>query len=204
MVFWLGFGDLFISLIGPLITVFPIVWETRVLSQLKLYQRLKKCYLMPPCLIFSIINYWSRVNGATQVSKTLLSILADLNSAVVWIVSIFPLIYSCSSTLWCSSYWKESLRVALYYSQPTICLLKSQRILSLSYSRTNSGLCIYYLSVWSSSCLLHNSQWVTIPTHSCLLLYFFYAKLLHSFIMWVTLIISALHSVDLNYWWCCS
>ena len=32
-----------------------------------------------------------------QVSRTLLSILADLNNGVIWIVSILPLIYNSSS-----------------------------------------------------------------------------------------------------------
>ena len=35
--------------------------ETEVQSQVELYQRLKKCYLMPPCLTLSIIRYGSRV-----------------------------------------------------------------------------------------------------------------------------------------------
>ena len=35
--------------------------ETRVKSQVESYQRLKKWYLMPPCLILRIIRYGSRV-----------------------------------------------------------------------------------------------------------------------------------------------
>ena len=38
-----------------------MVRETCVRSQVESYQRLKKCYLMPPCLTFSIIRYESRV-----------------------------------------------------------------------------------------------------------------------------------------------
>ena len=37
--------------------------------------------------------------------------------------------------------------------------------------RTDSRLCIHYLSVWSD--LLHNSQWITFLTQSCLPSYFF-------------------------------
>ena len=39
----------------------PIVRETWVRSQVESYQRLKKWYLMPPCLTLSIIRYGSRV-----------------------------------------------------------------------------------------------------------------------------------------------
>ena len=39
----------------------PIVLETWVRSQVESYQRLKKWYLMPPCLTLSIIRYGSRV-----------------------------------------------------------------------------------------------------------------------------------------------
>ena len=34
----------------------PVAWETWVHSQVELYQRLKKWYLMPPCLALSIIR----------------------------------------------------------------------------------------------------------------------------------------------------
>ena len=39
----------------------PIALETWVQSQVESYQRLKKWYLMPPCLTLSIIRYGSRV-----------------------------------------------------------------------------------------------------------------------------------------------
>ena len=32
----------------------------------------------------------------------------------------------------------------------------------VSFSRTDSGLCIYYLFVWSNFNSLHNSQWITL------------------------------------------
>ena len=53
------------------------------------------------------------------------------------------------------------------------CILKSQRILCVLFSRTDSGLFKYYLMVWSNFDLLHNYQWITFPTQSCLVLYFF-------------------------------
>ena len=39
---------------------------TRVQSQIESYQRLKKWYLMPPYLTFSIIRYKLRVSGEIQ------------------------------------------------------------------------------------------------------------------------------------------
>ena len=39
----------------------PMARETGVQSQVESYQRLKKWYLMPPCLALSIIRYGSRV-----------------------------------------------------------------------------------------------------------------------------------------------
>ena len=38
-----------------------MVWETGVQSQVESYQRLKKWYLVPPCLTHSIIRWGSRV-----------------------------------------------------------------------------------------------------------------------------------------------
>ena len=42
--------------INPWVECLPMVWKTRVQSQVKSYQRLKKWYLMPPCLTLSIIK----------------------------------------------------------------------------------------------------------------------------------------------------
>ena len=40
--------------------------ETGVQSQVESYQRLKKWFLMPPCLTFSIIRYRSRVKWSNS------------------------------------------------------------------------------------------------------------------------------------------
>ena len=63
--------------------------ETGFQSQVKLNQRLKKCYLMLPCLTLGIIRKGSRVKWN------------NLGNGV-----------AISPTPRCSSYWKESLRVA--------------------------------------------------------------------------------------------
>ena len=41
----------------------------------------------------------------------------------------------------------------------------------MSFSRTDAGLCMYHLFVWSNSNLLHISQWITLPTQFCVVLY---------------------------------
>ena len=65
----------------------------------------------------------------------------------------------------------------------SVCMSKSQRSLCVSFSRTDFGLCIYHLFVWSNLNFLHNSQWFSLPTQSYLFLYSFCAELLHSLIM---------------------
>ena len=70
------------------------------------------------------------------------------------------------------------------------CLLNSKfkRIVCITFSWTDSGLCIYHLVEWSNLNLLLNSQWITIPTHSCLVKYFFCLSLHHSLITWWTVL----------------
>ena len=83
----------------------------------------------------------------------------------------------------------------------SVCMLKSHRSLCKSFSRTGAGLCIYYLFVWSNWNFLHISQWITLPTQSCLALYSFCANLLHSLIMWLIVSSLSLHSLHLLF--CC-
>ena len=50
---------------------------------------------------------------------------------------------------------------------------KSQIILCVSFSRTDSGFCIFQLFLWSTLNFFHYSQWITFPTKSYLVLYSF-------------------------------
>ena len=52
----------------------------------------------------------------------------------------------------------------------SVYISKSHRSLCVSFSRTAAGLCIYHLFVWSNFNFLHISQWITLPTQSCLVL----------------------------------
>ena len=81
----------------------------------------------------------------------------------------------------------------------SVWMAKSQRSFCVSYSRTEAGLCIYHLFVWSNWNFLHNSQWITLLTQSCLLLYFFRVNLLYSFIMWLVVSSLSPHSLDLQF-----
>ena len=51
------------------------------------------------------------------------------------------------------------------------CMSKPLRSLCVSFSWTDSGLCICHLFVWSNFNFLHNSQWIHLPTQSYLVLY---------------------------------
>ena len=78
---------------------------------------------------------------------------------------------------------------------------KAHRSLCVLFSRTGSGLCIYHLLAWSNWNFLHISQWITLPTPSCLALYSFYANLLHSLIMWLMVSSLSPHSLRLLFSW---
>ena len=71
-----------------------------------------------------------------------------------------------------------------------VCIPKFQRILFVSFSKTDFWLCKYHLFVWSNLNFLHNYQWVILPTQSCLDLYSLWINLLHSLFMW--LVVSAI------------
>ena len=80
--------------IGMMVRVFASGEETRVQSEVESYQRLKKWYLMPPCLTLSIIRYGSRVEWINPGN------------------GLAP-----SSIPWCSSYRKGNLRVTFDYGR---------------------------------------------------------------------------------------
>ena len=83
----------------------------------------------------------------------------------------------------------------------SVCISKFQRTLWFSFSRTDSGLYIYHFFVWSNFSFLHNSQCITFPAQSCLLLHSFCANLLQSFKTW--LIVSCLSPHNQHLLFCC-
>ena len=86
--------ELFPTPVAYWVVCLPMVRETGVQSQVESYRRLKKWYLILPCLTLSIIRYVSRVKWSNPRR------------------GVAP-----SLTSRCSSYWKGSLRVALDYSR---------------------------------------------------------------------------------------
>ena len=195
-----------------------------------------------------MIFHWSLNDSKSpQVSKTILSILADLNNAVVCMVLASSPISSSSSpltkpletdpsalilagisvTFIFRSFLSFSARskvlsllsFSLIFTQQahflkiitksdflvgikwSVCISESQRSLNVSFSRTDSGLCIYHLVVWPNFNFLHNSQWIIFPTQSCQVLYPFCVSLLHSLITWF--IVSSLLPHNLQLLFCC-
>ena len=92
--------------------------------------------------------------------------------------------------------YKSGLLAGIRWS---VFISKSQRVLSVSFSRTDSSLCMYHLVVESDFNFLHNSQWILPPL--CLVLYFLYTSLQHMLIMW--LIVSSQSRYDLHLQFCC-
>ena len=71
---------------------------------------------------------------------------------------------------------RSGLLVGIRWS---VYISRSQRILCVSFSKTNSGLCMYHLSVWTNFNRLHYSQSIPFPTQSFLFLYSLCASLLN-------------------------
>ena len=83
----------------------------------------------------------------------------------------------------------------------SVCMSKSHRSLCVLFSRTGAELSIYHLFVWSNLNFLHISQWITLPTQSCLVSYSFCANFLHSLILWLMVLSLSQHSLHLLFCW---
>ena len=81
----------------------------------------------------------------------------------------------------------------------SVCMSKSHRSLWVSFSRRGAGLYIHHLLVRSNLNFLHISQWITLPTQPCLVLYSFCANLLHS-LMWLMVSSLSPHSLHLLFY----
>ena len=207
-----------------------------------------------------MVFHWSLSDSMSpQVSRTLLSILAVLNNAVVWMVSTRPptsksfspfnnpfltvpnapttisiiVIFMFHSFFFFPSkvkvltllfnFFQFYSVVSRYYRVDNfasslfllitirsdllaeiwrcVCMSKFHRSLCVSFSRTDAGLCMYYLFVWSNLNFLHISQWIPLPTQSYLVLYSFCTNLPHSLIMW--LMVSSLSPHNQHLLFCC-
>ena len=73
----------------------------------------------------------------------------------------------------------------------------------MSYFRTDSGLCIYHLLIWSNFNLLHSSQWITFPIQSCLLLLCEFSGLAYYMInhfIWLHTLANLLHIINFHWY----
>ena len=116
-----------------------------------------------------MVFHRSLSDKSPQVSKTLLSILAILNNAVIHNFSQSP--QFCKFSFFLLITIRSGLLVKIRRS---VCMTKSHRSLYVSFSRTDAGFCIYHLFVWSNLNFLHISQWITLPTKLCLVFFFFF------------------------------
>ena len=207
-----------------------------------------------------MVFHWSLSDSKSpKVSRTLLSILAVFNNAVVWMVSTHPstskssspfsnplvtvpnalittgIIVTCmfhsffnslarlrylsfyshsfSFIPWSAGTAKSTILQVLFFLliiiksgllagiRWSVCMLKSHRSLCVAFSRTGAGLCIYHLLVWSNLNFLYISQWITLPTQTCLALYSLRANLLHSLIIWLMVSSLSPHSLHLLFCW---
>ena len=80
--------------------------------------------------------------------------------------------------LWSARTEKSTILQVLFFSLLIIIrsgflaeiMLNSHGSLCVSFSRTGAEFCIYHLLVWSNLNFLHISQWVTLPTQSCIII----------------------------------
>ena len=97
----------------------PMFWETGVQSQVELYEKLKKLYLIPPCLIPSIIRHGSRVSEAIHgkenypplnlgVAATEKGAIRSLSTTVGQLIYIYIYIYTAGDRL-CKHNFRMSL-----------------------------------------------------------------------------------------------
>ena len=75
----------------------------------------------------------------------------------------------------------------------SVCTLKSQRVLHKSFSRAASGWCSYHFGLTWISLAPQFSQWIHLPIQLCLLLYSFWASLVHSLTLCLIVSSALLH-----------
>ena len=147
--------------INPLVTV-PIGTIGIILTFIfHFFQFLSKVPVL--ILLFTFFQFYSVVNRGSEVQNN--------------VSSLFLLLIIIRSG-------------RLVEIRGSICMSKSKRRLCFSFSRTDTGLYNYHLFVWSNFNFCHNSQWITLPTQSCLVLYSFCANLLHLLFCYVLSILA--------------
>ena len=142
------------------------------------YSPLARSEYLPPFSLSFSFNLWS---GGTE------NLLLDSFSFLFFFFFSFLLLTISRSGL-------------LVDVRRSVCISKSQRVLSVSFFRTDSGWCIYPLFVWSHFNFFRNFQWITFLIQLYLVLDSFCSKLLNSLI--IRLLVSSLlsHSQQLSFY----
>ena len=131
-------------------------------------------------MFHSFLNYLARLKFLSLFWHSFNSGLPGLQSP-----------QSCKSSLFLLIIMRSGHLAKIRWS---VCISKPQRSLCVSFSWTDSLLCIYHLSKWLNFNFSHNSQWITLPTQTCLVLSSFCANLLHLLIIIIIIIILLLVS----------
>ena len=135
-------------------------------------------------MFHSFFSIPSQGQGTFLSFQILLIVLSVPPESKVYNPAIFLLIItrsSCLGEIWWS-----------------VCISKSQSNLCVSFPRTDSWFCIYHFFVWSD--FLHDSQWITLPTQLCLVLYSFCANLLPLLNTWLTVLSLSPYNLHLLIW----
>ena len=82
----------------------------------------------------------------------------------------------------------------------SVYISKSQRILCVSFSKTDSGFCIYHLAVRSNFNFLHSSQWIPFLSQSCLVLNSLCAILRNTLIIWLMVSSLSPHNEHISFY----
>ena len=116
-------------------------------------------YLSCAVILFYIILFIPAYHRASFILQ-LFSSLARFKYIYLSFRFHFYFVISCKSKI----YQNASNSFLLILSGWSVCMSISQGYVSFSW--TDSGLCIYHLAVWSNFNLLHSSLRITFPTQS--------------------------------------
>ena len=142
-------------------------------------------------VIFIFQSFFNTLARTRYLSFSLLSF-----SFILWLVGTAKSTF-CKFSFLLLIIIRSGLLAEIRWS---VCMSKSHRSLCVPLSRTDVGLCIYHLFVWSNFNFLYISQWISWPTQSYLVLYSFCANFLRSLIMW--LMVSSLSPCNLHLLFC--
>ena len=176
-----------------------------------------------------MVFHWSLSDSKSpQVSRTLLSILAVLNNAVIWMVStrpstlvtvpkepitigiivtfMFHCFFNCLARSRYLSFFSHVFRFILWSvgtTKPTILQILFLLLIIISSGllaeiRWSVSISKSHLFVWSNSNFLRISQWITLLTQSHLVFSSFCVNLLHSLIYY-HLVIRVFH-ISVSWW----